>query len=248
MPRGVVDLNRGWKGRQEQVETLFGKGALDQWVRANLVPGAEPRLEGWYRAAMAEIRAAAADVPVLVELHSYGDLGSTYDRNAGGRPMRRSEAAVVHGAPWASAFPVGLSRFVPANLRGTPWTLEARVGASLADRGIAIGPSPYPTLLPWTISARFLAERWFRWLGRSGRLPTDLAARLADLAWTDEQAEPEHPALTELTAALGDWSHAGARLADGFAVEDGSATLGVELRVDLVRHAAAFGEAVADAV
>jgi hypothetical protein len=248
MPRGVVDLNRGWRGRPEAVETLFGKGALDQWVRANLVPGAEPQLEAWYRSAMAEIRAAAAGVRVLVELHSYGDLGSTYDRNAGGRPMRRSEAAVVHGAPWASAFPVGLARFIPANLRGTPWALEARVGASLADRGIAVGPSPYPTLLPWTISARFLAERWFSWLGRSARLPAGLAAELADLAWTDEQAEVDHPALLDLAAALGAWSHDGAGLADAFAVEDGSATLGVELRIDLRGHAGAFGEAIADAV
>lgn len=248
MPRGVVDLNRGWRGREEEVETLFGKGALDQWVRANLVPGAEAKLEAWYRAAMGEIRAAATEVRVLVELHSYGDLGSTYDRDAGGRPMRRSEAAIVHGAPWATAFPVGLSRFVPANLRGTPWALEARVGEALADRGIAVGPSPYPTLLPWTVSARFLAERWFRWLGRTDRLPRELASRLAELAWTDEQAEVEDPALARLTEVIGSWTHDGARLADAFNAEDGSAVLGVELRVDLIRHAAGFGEAVADAL
>src|SRR5436190_17283505 len=56
VPRGVVDLNRGWRGRAEATETLFGKGALDGWVRANLRPGGEQRLEAGYRSALRQIR------------------------------------------------------------------------------------------------------------------------------------------------------------------------------------------------
>jgi len=50
----------------------------------------------------------------------YGDLGSTYDLQNGGRPLRRSEAAVVVSTPWASQQPVGLARLLPGDLRGTP--------------------------------------------------------------------------------------------------------------------------------
>ena len=28
LPRGLLDLNRGWKGREEEKETLFSKGAV----------------------------------------------------------------------------------------------------------------------------------------------------------------------------------------------------------------------------
>lgn len=260
LPRAVMDLNRGWRGRVEERETLFGKGAVDAWVGTNLNDGALPQLEAWYRSAQAGIRAAAREARALVELHSYGDLGSTYDRMAGGRPQLRAEAAVVHGAPWATAFPVGLSRLIPANLRGTPWPVEVKVGTALRERGIRLGQSPYPSLLPWTVSARFLAERWFGWLGRTGQLSVAVADRLADLAWTDEQAlevdaaatgapgNPEWPGVAELAARIGAWSHDGARLADTFADEDGSFTLGVELRIDLRDRAAAFGEAIADAL
>jgi hypothetical protein len=248
LPRGLVDLNRGWRPRTEATETLFGKGALDAWTRTNLAEGADAALEGWYRSAMSGVREAAQGARVLVELHSYGDLGSTYDRNAGGRPMLRSEASVVHGAPWASAFPVGISRWIPANLRGTPWALEARLGAALDAHGITLGPSPYPIQLPWTISARFLAERWFRWLGRTGRLPAATADALVDRAWTDELSDGALDGTDALVAEIGAWSHTGAELAAAFRREDGSATLGVELRIDLRDRAGAFGDAVAEAV
>jgi hypothetical protein len=177
---------------------------------------------------------------------------------AGGRPLRRSEAAVVHGAPWGTAFPVGVSRLIPANLRGTSFDIEARVGRALESHRIRLGPSPYPPLLPWTVSARFLADRWFRWLGRTGRLPEEVAARLSDLAWTDEQhpevdlaataARPEWDGVHELARVIGAWSHEGADLADAFLHEEGVFTVGIELRIDLRDRAADFGEAVADAL
>ncbi|MCA9489420.1 MAG: hypothetical protein KC621_05840, partial [Myxococcales bacterium] len=260
LPRGLLDLNRGWRGRPEEKETLFGKGTLDQWVRANLRPGAEDELHAWYVEALAEVRAAARGARGLVELHGYGDLGSTYDRMAGGRPNRRSEVSVVHGAPWASPFPIGVARLVPASLRGTPWAVEARLGEQLARRGLALGPSPYPSILPWTVSARFLVERWFSWLARIGRLDAEVARRLSDLAWTDELSTELDAAVTgeatahawpgvrQLADVIGAWTHEGADLADTFAKEDGTFTLGVELRCDRVDRATDFGEAVADAV
>lgn len=252
LPRALVDLNRGWRGRVEERETLFGKGALDSWVRTHL-RGADAlvELEAWYRAAMAQIRAAASGARLMVELHSYGDLGSTYDRNSGGRPMLRSEVSIVHGAPWATSFPVGLARFIPADLRGTPRPLEAAVGVALDQHTLALGPSPYPILLPWNLSARFLAERWFSWLGRSGRLPTQTAERLADLAWTDEQHDSFDrelfPGAHELEQTIHRWSHDGSDLVRAFHAQDGSATLGMELRIDLRGRATAFGAAVAEA-
>jgi hypothetical protein len=246
LPRGLVDLNRSWRGRAEERESLLGKSAVDQWVRQHLRPGAESTIAAWYRAAMAEVRAAAREASGLVELHSYGDLGSTYDRQAGGRPVCRAEVAVVHGAPWVTAYPVGLSRLLPANLRGTPWRIEARVGAALVRRGLTPAPGPYPAQLPWTLSARFLAERWFRWLGRTARLPVETAERLADLAWTDELAEVEQDDTRALARALDAWTHEGSRLAETFSAEEGSFTLGIELRNDRLADAAAFGEAVAE--
>ena len=60
LPRGVLDLNRGWKGRAEAKETLFGKGALDAWTVANLIPGAEGDLELWYREALGQLAGASA--------------------------------------------------------------------------------------------------------------------------------------------------------------------------------------------
>jgi hypothetical protein len=52
----------------------------------------------------------------------------------------------------------------------------------------------------------------------------------------------------ELAHRLGQWSHDGADLGDWFGAEDGSFTIGVELRLDRIDDAAAFGEAVADAL
>lgn len=260
LPRGLVDLNRGWRGRVEAKETLFGKGALDAWSAAHLRPGAREALEGWYRAAIGEIAHAAEGARGFVELHSYGDLGSTYDRLAGGRPVRRAEAAVVAATPWATAHPVGLARLIPGDLRGTPWGLEREVGDALAVAGLRIGPHPYPAQGPWALSTRFLAARWFAWLGRTDRLPTPTATRLAQLAWHDEQdaevdtvaaggPEPAHLAgVARLAATIGEWSHDGPGLGDAFLREDGSFTLVVELRNDRVERAAAFGEAVAHGI
>jgi hypothetical protein len=260
LPRGLIDLNRGWKGRAEAKETLFGKGALDAWAATHLRDGAREALEGWYRAAIAELAAASTDVAGFVEVHSYGDLGSTYDKMAGGRPVRRSEAAVVNAVPWASAYPLGLARLLPGDLRGTPWGLERRLGDALADRGLRVGPNPYPTQGPWAVSTRFLAARWFRWLGRNGVIPEATAARLSHLAWHDEQAaevdavagggaEPELlRGVGELAKLMGAWSHDGPALGDRFLAEDRSFTLVVELRVDRIERAADFGEAVGAAL
>ncbi len=260
LPRGLLDLNRPWKGRIEEKETLFGKAAVDSWVRSRLAPGAEDALEQWYRAAMVEIRAVTDSAVGLVELHSYGDLGSTYDMQAGGRPIRRSACSVIHGSPWLTAFPVGVARLIPASLRGTPWSAEAKVASELDRIGIELGPSPYPQLLPWNVSARFLAARWFRWLGESGRLPPETAARLVELAWTDEQAPAvdaavttgDEPADLAGVKALADdltaWTHAGAELGDRFLAETGTFVVGIELRIDLVERAAEWGAAVARAV
>lgn len=261
LPRGVMDLNRGWQGRVEAKETLFGKGALDAWTSARLRPGARDALAGWYRAALGTIAESAQGARGFIEVHSYGDLGSTYDMRAGGRPVRRAEAALITATPWATAYPVGLARLLPGDLRGTPWPLERAVIDGLARRGFRAGPGPYPQQGPWALSARFLAARWFTWLGRRDILPAATAAHLAHLAWTDDQ-DP----LTE-AVALGDaaettdskgvrslaqemaaWSHSAGQLGDAFRAEDDSFTLVVELRLDRAHDASAFGEAVADGV
>ncbi len=247
LPRGLMDLNRGWKGRVEAKETLFGKGALDGWAREHLAPGAEPALEAWYRAALGEVRRVSEGARGLVELHSYGDLGSTYDKQAGGRPVRRSQAAVIPATPWASAYPVGLARFVPGDLRGADWALERRAGDALADIGIRVGPHPYPAQGPWTLSIRFLAAKWFRWLGDTGRVGKDAADALIERAWTDEQADD--PAGTEsLLKDMGAWTHDPGDLGMRFREETGVFTLVAELRIDLVHKAEDFGRAVAHAV
>lgn len=258
LPRGLMDLNRGWKGRVEAKETLFGKGALDAWAGAHLREGGRDALEGWYRAALAQIRLAAQDVQGLVEVHSFGDLGSTYDMQAGGRPVRRPEAALIAGAPWASAYPVGLARLLPGDLRGTPWPLERAVTDALLVQSFRVGPGPYPSQGPWALSARFLAARWFRWLAQTGRLPEATAKTLEDLAWTDEQdpqleavatGQRDEPAelrgVQELAQAMGAWSHAAGRLGDLFLSDAKPFTLVVELRNDRTADAQAFGAAVA---
>lgn len=259
LPRGLMDLNRGWKGRVEAKETLFGKGALDAWAAAHLQLGGREALEGWYRAALGQIRENAEGVKGFVEVHSFGDLGSTYDMQAGGRPVRRPQAALIGGTPWASAYPVGLARLLPGDLRGTPWPLERAVTDALQSRDFRVGPGPYPNQGPWSLSARFLADRWFRWLAAAGQLPNQTAATLVALAWTDEQdprleavatGQAEEPAellgVRQLAQAMGGWSHDAGRLGDQFLSEAKVFTLVVELRNDRTADAEAFGTAVAE--
>jgi hypothetical protein len=259
VPRAVLDLNRGWRGRAEAAETLFGKGALDAWTGARLRPGAAEALQLHHAAALATLAEASRGVQGFVELHSYGDLGSTYDRNAGGRPVRRAEAAIVDATPWASAHPVGLARLLPGDLRGTPWPLVRELGDALTARGFAPGPSPYPSQGPWALSTRFLAARWFGWLGRTGRVPEACAGALAELAWTDEQSPALDAALDgggpaaldgvrDLARLTGAWSHEAGDLGRRFLTEDGAFTVVAELRVDRAEEGPAFGEAVAAGV
>lgn len=261
LPRGLIDLNRGWRGRADTSDALFGKGALDAWCADHLAPGALERLERGYHQAMDQLAAASSTVRGMIEVHSFGDLGSTYQRLAGGRPMRRPEVAVVTTTPWATAFPVGLARLIPADLRGTPWALERRVGDAVDAVGLSVGPSPYPTTGPWSLSARFLAARWLAWLGRTGQLPAHTVDRLAGLAWHDEQdaeldavaagelEEPSHlEGVRELACRLSTWSSEGSELGDRFLREDDTFTLVVELRNDRVERASDFGAAVAEAV
>lgn len=261
LPRGLLDLNRGWKSRDEGKETLFGKGALDAWAKAHVREGATEALEGWYRGAMRELRQASAGCRGLVEVHSYGDLGSTHDQLAGGRPVRRSEVATVGATPWATAYPVGLARLIPGDLRGCPWGLERRVGDAVAEAGLRVGPHPYGALGPWSLSMRFLAARWFAWLGASAQIPAETSLRLQDLAWTDEQQPmidaiatgqadegPEWRGVATLAKQIGAWSHAPGASGDRFVAETGAFTLVAELRNDKVDRAEAFGEALSRAV
>jgi hypothetical protein len=260
LPRGLVDLNRGWTARPEKdgVETLFGKPAAGAWTKARLLPEMAPALERAYRGALDDIRRAATGARGLIELHSYGDLGSTYDKLRGGRPVRRAEAAVVTATPWATSFPEGLARLLPGDLRGTPWDLERAVGDALSGLGITLGPSPYPTVGPWSVSLRFLADRWFGFLAARGLIPLSTAIRLQDLAWTDEQAPildaiatgqsgegDDWQGLTALAARMGEWSHAAGNLGAEFLRETGTFTAVVEVRDDLAPRADAFGAAVA---
>lgn len=259
LPRGLMDLNRGWKGRVEAKETLFGKGALDAWASANLRDGARPVLEGWYRAALGQIRSHSEGMRGFVEVHSYGDLGSTYDKLAGGRPVRRPEASIITATPWASAYPVGLARLLPGDLRGTPWPLERAVTDALQSAGFRTGPGPYPTQGPWALSTRFLAARWFGWLGDKGQLPAATVETLTNLAWTDEQ-DPQLEAIAtgesleapgwhgvrDLAKAMGAWSHDAGNQGAQFLQQAGAFTLVVELRLDRVPDAEAFGVAVAE--
>ncbi|MBM4343926.1 MAG: hypothetical protein FJ100_11210 [Deltaproteobacteria bacterium] len=259
LPRGLLDLNRGWCGRPEAKETLFGKGAVDATVAAWLAPGARETLQQRHREAHDAVRRASAGKRGLLELHSYGELGSTYDRLNGGRPVRRPRTALVDATPWASAFPVGLARLLPGDLRGTPWPLHRAVADALAAVDLAPGPHPYPAQGPWTLSMRFVADRWFQWLGFTGRLPAATAARLSDLAWTDEQ----HPDLDlaldgqavaglegarDVAAVTLAWSADASELGARFLRETGTFGTTIELRLDLEPLAEVAGRAVAAGV
>ncbi|MBI5609831.1 MAG: hypothetical protein HY902_13245 [Deltaproteobacteria bacterium] len=259
LPRGLLDLNRGWRGRVEEQETLFGKGAVDGWVGERLRPGALGELEGMYRRAMAQLRQAARGTRGIVDLHSYGELGSTYDQRNGGRPVRRAAVAIVDSVPWRTARPVGLARLIPGDLRGLPWPLHRLLGEELATAGLALGPHPYPSQAPWTLSGRYLAERWFQWLAATGRLPDATAERLGELAWSDEQhadldaaaggaAVQDLEGVAELAKITQAWDAQASQLAEQFLAETGAFATTVELRLDLVGQAEAVGAAVARAV
>ncbi len=252
VPRGLLDLNRG-RARPEAQETLFGKGPISSAMREWLAEGSDARLESARLAAMAELSAATRSARALVELHSYGDLGSSYDRDAGGRPVRRPEACVVTATPWATPRPVGLARLIPGDLACAPWRAQRVVLDALDAAGFAVGPHPYPQQGPWALSARFVAARWFRWLGSTGRLPVATAAILAELAWLDEQAIAigaleALPGVGEVARLTGEWSHAAGDLAAEFTASQSGMGLTVELRVDKQARAPALGEAVARAL
>lgn len=259
LPRGLLDLNRGWRGRVEAQETLFGKGAVDRWVGDNLAQGALAQVEQRYRAAIAQIRAATEGMRGMVELHSYGELGSTYDRLAGGRPVRRAQTAVVDATPWASPRPVGLARLIPGDLRGTSWALHRQLGDALAEAGLPLGPHPYPAQAPWTLSNRFVAARWFQWLGDTGVVPPQTAATLVELAWTDEQNaaldvaltgqdDPQLVGVQPFAERITAWDHQPSALGAQFLVQTGVFATTIELRLDLVDRADAMGAAVARAL
>ena len=181
---------------------------------------------------MDQLRQSSRNSRGFVEIHSYGDLGSTYDRQNGGRPLRRSEAAVVLSTPWATQRPVGLARLLPGDLRGTPKVLERILDLELEKQGFKLGPSPYPIQGPWAISTRFLAACWFRWLAEKGHLPQETAEHMAMLAWVNEhdsEAEavatgkvPEHGkfrGIRDLAVKMGEWSHAASNLGEVFQEE-----------------------------
>ena len=241
--------------------TLFGKGALSTWAQQHIKSGGVEALESWYRAALSSIRTASTDRRGFVEIHSFGDLGSTYDRENGGRPVRRAQAAIVHSTPWATQFPVGLARLFPGDLRGTPKRLERLLDQHLEDCGFLLGPSPYPAQGPWALSTRFLASRWFLWLGQKGHIPPETASHLATLAWEDEHDPETEDVATgnaqettklrgvqKLAAMMSEWSHQPGELGNKFGAETRCFTLVVEMRCDRLDNAELFGQAVARAL
>ncbi len=250
LPRGLVDLNRG-RALPEAQETLFGKGPITATMRAWLAPGAEDALLAAHRGALARLSVETSGARALVELHSYGDLGSSYDRATGGRPVRRAEAAVVTATPWATARPLGLARFIPADLPLAPWRAQRALGQALDAAGFRVGPHPYPQQGPWALSARFVAAHWFTWLGEIGRLTATTAAALADMAWRDEH-DPRQATLgpdsEALAALMGAWTHEAGALGEAFTDSGRAVGLTAELRVDLASRGAAFGAAVAAGV
>eukprot|EP00913_Durusdinium_trenchii_P003972 g3679.t1 len=263
----VASFVAGWpENRPEVAEEMNewhdeGSGEAFEHLKV----GASELLETWYRNALHEIRMASELGHGMVEIHSYGDLGSTYDRLRGGRPLRRSEAAVVLSTPWATQLPVGLARLLPGDLRGTPKArenaaLERLVDEELERAGFHLGPSPYPAQGPWALSTRFLAARWFRWLAQKGHLPSATAEHLVTLAWCNEHdAETEQVAtgqldarndhsrlqgVRELALRMGDWSHAASQLGDEFCKEAGCFTLVIEMSPPVLP----FGRAACETV
>lgn len=252
LPRDVVDLNRPLLVEPPAVETLFGKSAIDAWTRGRLRPGAEAELRAYYAASMAEIRAASASARVFVEIHEYGEKGSTYDQQgAERRPFRRPPCALIPGTPWSTSDLSslrGIERLLPANLAGLPWPLELAVGNALRPPFIP-GTSPYPTRTPWALSSRFLAAGFFAWAGRAGVLPAAAAAALADRAWGDPLVGPAIEGTEALAARVAEWKgDGGAGLVDRFNEEAGVATMVIEIRNDLRADAAALGRQVGEGI
>jgi len=255
LPRAIFDLNRG-EVRPGVKETLFDKGAVDDWTTARLTPDAAEALRAIHRAQIATLRELCDGRTALVELHSYGELGSTYDQLNGGRPVRRAAACIVESMPWTTATPLGLARLVPGDLIGCPWPIRRRIGDALADQGIELGPSPYPRQGPWTLSARFLASRWFDFIAARGLLPDATAAWLKDRVWGVDamnpridaaaagQPDPELPGLDTFSRHIGAWSREPSELSAEFLRETGTLAFGVELRLDLAPRADLVGMAV----
>ena len=140
--------------------------------------------------------------------------------------------------------------------------LERALDQCLEKNGFKLGPSPYPTQGPWALSTRFLASRWFLWLGEKHHLPKEAAEHLASLAWQDEH-DPEMEAVAtgkveansgkllgvrELAVMMSEWSHRPGDLGDTFGRETRYFTLVVEMRCDRTDDAESFGQAVAKAV
>lgn len=252
LPRDVVDLNRPLLSEPPAVETLFGKSAIDGWTRARLRPGAEAELRAYYAASMAEIRAASRSARLFVEVHEYGEKGSTYDQQgAERRPFRRPACALIPGTPWSTSDLSslrGIERLLPANLAGLPWPLELAVGARLRPPFIP-GTSPYPTRTPWALSSRFLAAGFFAWAGQAGVIPVAAAAALADRAWGDPFDGAPVDGTEELAARVAEWKgDGGAGLVDRFNVEARLATMVIEIRNDLRADAAALGRQVGEGI
>lgn len=257
LPRWICDLNRPWSGRAGEEQSLLGKPAVPLGVRGWLREGALDDIHALYAADLEEARHLAAQARGIVEPHSFGALGSTFDAAGRGRPVARPATAIIVGAPWRTAHPTGLARFIAPTLDATPWPLQVAVGDALDAAGLTPGLNPYGSLLPWGLSMRALAAEWFRYLAESGALPADTARRLEDLAWGDvfdpmlDADEPGLEGAAGLRDRLERWGTEGAELVQGFrATRPGWFILAVELREDIARAGggADFGRALARGV
>ncbi len=251
MPRDVVDLGRPLLAEPPEVETLFGKSAIDRWSRANLLPGAVDELSRHYYHKLAALRAHCADHNLLVEVHEYGKRGSSYDQvSRDRRPTRRPECAIIPGSPWASSDLStlrGLERLCPAALAGGRPALELSVLQAVIP-AFSPGPSPYPQRSPWAVSSRFLASRFFTWAGARALLPLPTATALADAAWGDplDAGLLDLPGASVFAARVNDWdADEGNDWAEQFSRETGTAALVVELRLDQRDRADGFGQCLA---
>ncbi len=251
LPRDVLDLGRPYLERPPEVETLFGKSAVDKWSRSRLVDGGAAELRARYYARLAALREASRDSTVMVEVHEYGKKGSSYDQaSSSRRPTRRPECAIIPGSPWNTSDLsqlLGLERLLPGSLSGSRAALDLAVLDAVYPAFVP-GPSPYPSRSPWAVSSRFVASRFFRWAGEKGLLPLDTASRLEDAAWGDplNPAWLDLPGASEFAARVNDWAgDEGNDWADDFAREGGAASLVVELRLDQRERAAGFGECLA---